>query len=61
MIKSNFIKRYQKILLKWKNYKSLRSCDPCNCQVGHPNFLDWKQREQMFEDLLAIIDLSKDD
>lgn len=61
MIRPDLVKRYERILSKWKNYKRLRTQYPEKCVVGTPHFLDWRAREQMFEDLLNIIEYSQDD
>ena len=60
MIKPDFVKRYDKIIAKWKKFKRLRG-KPDQCVVGHPDFITLTNREKMFEDLLHIIEFSKDD
>lgn len=61
MIDKNLIKRYEKIMLKWKNYKKLRKNHPEKCTVGNPDFLDWRERDEMFESLAFIIEFAKYD
>lgn len=60
-MREDYVKRYEKTLLKWRAYRKLRSISPELCTVGHPAFLTWHQREVMFEDMLNIIEFSKDD
>jgi|GEM_PF-6946382 len=60
MIRPDLFKRYEKIAKKWRLYRSLRSNFPEKCVVGTEHFLDWRQREDMFEDLLHIIEYSND-
>ena len=60
MIDPRLFKQYERIAKKWGLYRTLRSQHPELCVVGTENFLDWREREQMFEDLLHIIDYAND-
>jgi hypothetical protein len=60
MIHPRLYKQYEKIALKWRLYRTLRYKYPEKCIVGTEHFLDWRQREQMFEDLLTIIENAND-
>jgi hypothetical protein len=58
MIRKDLLKRSESISRKWRNFKKLRN-EYYECLPGHPDFLDWAQRDQIVQDLLDIIDISK--
>lgn len=60
MISPDLFKRHEKIAKKWRLYRSLRSKFPEKCVVGTENFLDWRQREEMFEEHLRLFEYAND-
>jgi len=54
----NYVKKYEKIKSKWRKFKRLRHLN--KDEIGHPDFLTLMAREEMFEDLLNIIEYGYD-
>ena len=61
MIKDENWRKYETVKNKWHNFRRLRAYEPDKCVPGTKHFLPWRQRENMFELLLNIIEKSRND
>lgn len=53
-ISASKFNRAQKLIDKWKKYKSLRNF-PEKCIHGHPDFQTMIQRENILDNLISIV------